>query len=232
MAEIVLQGPPELRVQVKKSKRSRRLSLRVLRATGEIRLSMPQSAPLSEAQDFVHSKEKWIRKHLANAPQSTQVVIGGTVPVYNRMLPILEGRGRRAILKEDGIYCPPAPAMVGPRVAACLKLAARHALQQATQHYAGLIKRPVHRIALKDTRSRWGSCSSRGNINYSWRLIMCPPEVLEYVAVHEVAHLVEMNHSQKFWNVVEGLMPDYQIHKAWLRRNGESLHQYRFDLGT
>ena len=99
---------------------------------------------------------------------------------------------------------------------------------QASDHYAAKIGRRVTRVTLRDTRSRWGSCTAEGALMYSWRLVMAPPEVLRYVAAHEVAHLVEMNHSHRFWAVVEGLYPDWQAQRAWLHRHGGALHSLRF----
>jgi predicted metal-dependent hydrolase len=101
-------------------------------------------------------------------------------------------------------------------------------LVQASDHYAAKIGRRVTRVTLRDTRSRWGSCTAEGALMYSWRLIMAPPEVLRYVAAHEVAHLVEMNHSNRFWAVVEGLYPGWQTQRAWLRSHGGALHGLRF----
>jgi predicted metal-dependent hydrolase len=83
-------------------------------------------------------------------------------------------------------------------------------------------------LALRDTRSRWGSCSPDGRLMYSWRLIMAPPQVLDYVAAHEVAHLVELNHSPAYWRVVTGICPDWKRHRDWLRTHGSSLHRLRF----
>jgi hypothetical protein len=86
----------------------------------------------------------------------------------------------------------------------------------------------VARITLRDTRSRWGSCTADGALMYSWRLILAPPSVLDYVAAHEAAHLVEMNHSARFWALVERLCPDWQAERAWLRREGAALQAWRF----
>ncbi len=91
-----------------------------------------------------------------------------------------------------------------------------------------LVGRPFHRLTLRDTRSRWGSCTVDGGLMYSWRLAMAPPEVLDYVAAHEVAHLVEMNHAPAFWAVVRRLVPDYAPRRAWLKQHGQRLHAYRF----
>jgi len=91
------------------------------------------------------------------------------------------------------------------------------------------IREGYARLSIRDTRSRWGSCSSQAVLMYSWRLVMAPEDVLNYVAAHECAHLVEMNHSQAFWDVVGGVMPDYAVHRRWLRENGDTLHRVSFD---
>jgi predicted metal-dependent hydrolase len=107
---------------------------------------------------------------------------------------------------------------MGPRVAAWLKVLARDRLAQASTRYAGLVGRRYSSLAIRDTRSRWGSCSPDGRLMYSWRLIMAPPPVLDYVAAHEVAHLVELNHSPAYWTVVTAICPDWKDHRAWLGR--------------
>ena len=96
-------------------------------------------------------------------------------------------------------------------------------------HYAAQVDRPVTAVSLRDTRSRWGSCTSEGKLMLSWRLVFAPPKVFDYVIAHEVAHLVEMNHSRAFWAIVEGLRPDYRDAKDWLKSDGPDLHRYRFD---
>ena len=112
-------------------------------------------------------------------------------------------------------------------ITAFLKLAAREHLAERSDHHAAQLAVGYNRLVVRDTRSRWGSCSSSGALMYSWRLIMAPDAVSDYVAAHEVAHLVEMNHSAAFWAVVEGLCPDYRTHRLWLRENGGALHAVR-----
>ena len=97
---------------------------------------------------------------------------------------------------------------------------ARERLQAASERFATQVDRKINRVTLRDTRSRWGSCSEAGNLMYSWRLILAPSDVLTYVAAHEVAHLVEMNHSQAFWDVVADLCPNYAEPRKWLRQEG------------
>ena len=118
---------------------------------------------------------------------------------------------------------------IGPRVAALLKVRARDRLQPAARAYARKLGRRINAISLRDTTSRWGSCSSRGNLSFSWRLAMAPVEVQDYVAAHEAAHLVEMNHSDRYWATLAGIMPEYELHRCWLKREGRGLHAYRFE---
>ena len=122
----------------------------------------------------------------------------------------------------------PQGAGAGPALARLLKARARLSLAEATVGYATALGRPHGRITLRDPRGRWGSCSARGDVMYSWRLIMAPPVVLDYVAAHEVAHLAEMNHSPAFWAVVARLMPDFATPREWLRAHGSGLQRSDF----
>ena len=79
------------------------------------------------------------------------------------------------------------------------------------------------RVAVRDQRSRWGSCSAKGNLNFNWKLIMAPPEVLDYVVIHELCHRIEFNHSPRFWQLVRDQMPEYEDWKKWLKRHGSEL---------
>jgi hypothetical protein len=107
-----------------------------------------------------------------------------------------------------------------------LKREAKHDLEAASRRYAGELGVTVRRVAVRDQVSRWGSCTAAGVLSYSWRLILAPPYVLDYLAAHEVAHLVEMNHSRRFWRVVAAICPDWQRAKAWLTAHGNALHRY------
>jgi predicted metal-dependent hydrolase len=112
------------------------------------------------------------------------------------------------------------------RVRDYLKREARKELERASRAAAAALGVAVKRISIRDQTSRWGSCSTTGVLSYSWRLIMAPPFVLDYLAAHEAAHLVEMNHSRRFWRLVEGIYPDVRRAKAWLDAHGGDLHRY------
>lgn len=226
----VLPGPPPVEVHLKRSSRARRFSLRVSRLDGKVTLSMPLRAREGEALAFLRGHEGWLRQTLDTMPETAArpVGLGSVVPVEGRRLTLGPGTGRSIRVEGDCLLVPGDPAGVGPRLAAWLKVLARDRLALASTRYAGLVGRRYAALALRDTRSRWGSCSPDGRLMYSWRLIMAPPEVLDYVAAHEVAHLVELNHSPAYWAVVDRICPDWRSHRAWLHAEGQSLHRLRF----
>jgi predicted metal-dependent hydrolase len=228
---LLLSGFPEISITIKRSTRARRFSLRVSQSTGQVSLSMPMRAPLAEASAFARAQEGWIRAALARMPAVQRVAVGAEIPVEGRLLRIESGAGRSVRVEGDALIVPGDPARVAARVAAYLKVRARDRLVAASDHYATQIGRRVAQVSLRDTRSRWGSCTSDGSLMYSWRLIMAPPRVLDYVAAHEVAHMLEMNHSPRFWAVVERLFPQWQVERAWLRREGGALQSIRFAAG-
>ncbi|MBD3679632.1 MAG: M48 family metallopeptidase [Rhodobacteraceae bacterium] len=227
MGQATLPGSPDIPITLRRSGRARRMSLRVSRLDGRVTLSIPSWTSEREALSFVREKEGWIRKALAETPGVVVPRIGGTVLFEGREVPVLEGAGRGARYADGAFHLAPG-ARVGPALAGALKVMARDRLAEAVSRHSAAIGRDAGSISLRDTRSRWGSCASSGNLMFSWRLVMAPPEVLDYVAAHEVAHLAEMNHSPAFWQQVERLMPGYRPPRRWLRENGALLHRYKF----
>jgi predicted metal-dependent hydrolase len=224
-----LPGPPPVEITLRRSARSRRFSLRVSQLDGRVTLSMPLRARETEAMDFARAHEDWLRAALARRPRDLVVTAGSRIPVEGRLLTLAPGPGRAPRVEGDLLLLPGDPARAAPRAAAFLRTLARDRLAQAADHYAALLGHRVTRITLRDTRSRWGSCAHDGALMFSWRLIMAPPPVLTYVAAHEVAHLVEMNHSPDFWEVVTGLYPGWQAQRHWLQLNGKHLHAIQFN---
>lgn len=229
MGRLILEGNPPVEVALRRSARARRLSLRISRLDGRATLTLPNRVPEREGMAFLREREDWLRKHLSDVAPEVTVQLGGTILFRGVDLPLLVGDVKRAKMIDGALLLPNDPAKTGKRVAAFLKLQARDALAEASDRYAAALGKPYGRISLRDTRSRWGSCSSAGDLMYSWRLIMAPPNVLDYVAAHEVAHLQHMDHSSRFWRVVEHLFPDHKACRAWLRAHGNSLHRVRFD---
>ncbi|AVO39614.1 M48 family metallopeptidase [Pukyongiella litopenaei] len=226
MADHILPGPPPVPLVLRRSGRARRISLRVSRLDGRVTLTLPAGVPESEAMDFARAREAWIRGHLADRPDAVQVAPGAVIPIEGEPHLVVTATGRR-VQRASGQIGVPAD-RPGARLQAFLKQLARDRLVAASDRYAAALGRPYARLTLRDTRSRWGSCSSAGALSYSWRLALAPPPVLAYVAAHEVAHLAEMNHSPAFWATVARLYGPYEAERRWLRDNGHDLHRYRF----
>lgn len=228
MGHHIVDGNPPVRVHLRRSARARRLSLRVSGLDAKVTLTLPRGTPAAEGIAFAEEKADWLRMQLRERPALEPVRLGCRLPVEGRYLEVVAGPGRRVVLEDGAIRVPGDPDTVGRRLAAVLKQMARARLAGASDRYAEALGRDYTRISLRDTRSRWGSCSSARALMYSWRLIMAPPEVLDYVAAHEVAHLRHMNHSARFWDEVENLFGDYEAPRLWLRENGAELHRFRF----
>jgi len=211
-------------VRIRRHPRAKRLTLRIS-AQGPV-LTLPRRAAMAKARDFLHDHAAWLEEKLHAVPPRIPVMVGRTIPFAGQSLHIVAANDRKASV-QDGRLLVPAndPAKATKKF---LMDQARQDLTAATIEYASRIDKNFGKITLRDTRSRWGSCTSRGDLNYSWRLIMAPSEVLDYVAAHEVAHLAQMNHSPKYWAIVAKICPDYHVYRNWLRANGAELHRYDF----
>lgn len=228
MGQHFLPGNPPVAITLRKTAQARRISLRISRLDGRVTLTCPLRTSDREALSFAQEKADWLRRHLMEQPKQAGIGIGGEIPFAGATLRIVQGTGRLVQVQDDLLLVPGAPDRAAARIAGFLKQTARDRLAAASGHYATLLGRPYTRLTLRDTRSRWGSCTADGGLMYSWRLVMAPPEVLAYVAAHEVAHLAEMNHSAAFWSVVTKLYGDYRAPRRWLRDKGGDLHRYRF----
>lgn len=228
MSEVFLPGDPPIPLFLRRSPRARRISLRVSQLDGRVTLTLPQRLAEREALDFARSKEGWIRKHLSERGQNIPIGYGAKLPVEGQLMQVVPATGRRVEIAQATIAVPGREAQVGKRLQAHLKELARVRLVAACDTYAARLGRDYSQIALRDTRSRWGSCTTAGRLMFSWRLILSPPRVLRYVAAHEVAHLDQMNHSPAFWAGVSRIFGDYAEPRAWLRQHGSELHRYDF----
>lgn len=224
----VLPGFPPVDILLRRSPRTRRFSLRVSQLDGRVTLSIPQRAREAEAMEFVRGQEDWLRGILARRPAQHHVTLGDQIPVEGRLLTLTPGTARSVRVEGEALLVPGDPAQAARRVQAFLQTLARDRLAAASDHYAAQVHRKVTKITLRDTRSRWGSCAQDGALMYSWRLVMAPPPVLAYVAAHEVAHMVQMNHSAAYWAVVDRLYPGWQVQRKWLHAEGKTLHAPQF----
>lgn len=220
-------------VRIVENPRTTRLTLRLVPASKtqeSLKVTVPPGTPDREIDQFLHKNRHWASARLARLPQVNVIREGAVIPLRGEPHTIVHsgiGRGIVSIgMEEHGkvIRVFGDPRFLSRKVQDFLKRQARKDLTKAvTQHAAALGVKPKS-ITLRDTTSRWGSCSSSGALNFSWRIILAPPEVLDYLAAHEVAHLREMNHSDRFWTLVESICPEMERHKAWLRSHGQKLH--------
>lgn len=226
-----LRDPNDPRVLYVLSDRARRISLRVKNADREVHVVVPGLKAFKKAQDFAREQRDWIDVQLESLP-APQPFIAGQEILYqgqNFRLVSPPGRARPRIVPESQKIVVPSPdaESFSGRVRRLLIREARSELEAASHYYADKLGKRVGKVSVRDTASRWGSCITRngeGHISYSWRLICAPPFVLEYVAAHECAHMIEANHSQAFWDVCGSIFEDVKPAKKWLRDNGQILH--------
>lgn len=213
-------------LQVRRERRARRLRLRVDVRDGSPVLVMPPRASLRQGLAFAAAHAGWLRARIAALPPRIALAAGTTLPLEGVPHRLAQGEGWRSVTIEDGtILVGDPPGDFARLLLAWLKRRARNAIVARATLLAERLGRPFGRITLRDPHSRWGSCSRKGDLSFSWRLILAPPSVLDYVVAHEMAHLVEMNHSAAFWKIVAGLAPDHAEAQAWLARHGNDLHR-------
>ena len=220
------------RIALNRSPRSRRFTLRVRAASRDVLLTMPARASFKAAREFAERHSAWIGVRLARLPRPVAFEHSAKTPLRGIDHTIVHRPGARGVVwLEAGEHGPLiCVAGDGPhvprRVADFLKREALKDIEAAVARHARAIGVQPRRIAVRDTVSRWGSCSSTGRLSFSWRLILAPPFVLDYLAAHEVAHMVHMNHSPRFWSLVRRAFPDTNRAEAWLKAHGAGLHRY------
>lgn len=227
MAEAIRIGDPEIEIRLRRHPRARRMVLRLGQGAGPT-LTLPPSVSLIRARAFALDQEGWLRSRLAAAPGRIAVRAGLDLPFRGGAVTLVAAPGGRTTLGAGALHVPGPEATLAVRAAAFLREAARQHCLAAAELHAGRLGLRFGRITLRDTRGRWGSCTASGDLMFSWRLILAPDAVLDYVAAHEVAHLAELNHSPRFWAVVARLCPDHAAQRDWLRRNGAGLMAYDF----
>ncbi len=216
---------------VRKSPRAKRIALKVDSARAAVELVLPQRAALSTGLRFLEERRGWVEARIAQVPERVPFIDGAIVPVLgvpHRIRHMGErALGRHVVVLEAGEIrvCGPVE-HIGRRIRDHLVRFAREEMTVRSKRLAVVIGCKVERVSVRDTRSRWGSCAASGSLAFSWRLILAPERVLDYVVAHEVAHLAEMSHSRRFWRIVERLAPGSERERDWLRRNRPALFSY------
>jgi predicted metal-dependent hydrolase len=227
-SEIVFSGGGIVRpLMIRRIASARRMRLAVDPRTGNVRLTLPRRASERAGRVWAEKHRSWVEAQLAALPVPRPILPGGTVPFQGRDLLVdWDGaRSRTVKLEGDRLIVGGPPEGVARRVITWLKRQALARLEMETAEIAAIAGVSVAKVSIGDPRARWGSCSSRGDIRYSWRLIMAPPFVLTSTVAHEVAHRLHMDHSPAFREAEQRLYgADPDTPRAWLRRNGASLY--------
>ncbi|WP_209003219.1 M48 family metallopeptidase [Stappia taiwanensis] len=218
-------------VRLKRNDRAKRYILR-LPAGGDPVLTVPARGTLETARRFAEEHRGWLADRLTRRPESIPFTDGAVIPLRGAPHRVVAGaRLRGLVTLRPGeplpeIEVPGDPRHLARKLTDWLKREARRDLEQAVAVHTARLGRSHAGLSLKDTRSRWGSCTATGRLSFSWRLVLAPPEILDYVAAHEVAHLAEMNHGPRFWELCRFLAPQTDDARLWLRREGAGLHLY------
>ncbi len=216
---------------LKKSKRARRVTLRLDVQKRVINLIVPEKMSEKRALRFAKENQIWIREKLAGLPDIIPFENGQTVPVFGDDMLIkvlLDTTSKRTTitLNDKDLSVLTNKTDPGPRIERFLKEESKKAIKDLANEKAEQIGKKISAISIRDTKSRWGSCSNDGRLSFSWRLIFAPFASLDYVVAHEVAHLIHMNHSPSFWQLCEELSTDYSTGKKWIKQHGGTLMRY------
>lgn len=227
-----VEGPDgPIRIEIKPSKTARRMILRIAPSAPVAIVTVPRGLGRAAVEDFVCSRAQWIAEGLRRAGPTVTVVEGAIIPLRDihhtvRLDP--EARGAVRIGREadaDILRIPGPESGYDRKLRTYLKKQAKADLEAAVARHAAAVGERASRVTVRDTRSRWGSCSASRQLSFSWRLVLAPPSVLNYVAAHEVAHLREMHHGPAFWALVDRLVDDRAAAQTWLKANGQRLHR-------
>ena len=216
-------------VSIRVSPRARRVGLRIDVAGRKVELVLPRGVAASTGLRFLAAKRGWIAARLEALPQRVPFVEGAILPllgVPHQVCREFDPAAPPVRIIDGEIWVRSDPLHLARRVHDHLVAVAQAEISPRAHRLAARIGREVARVSVRDTRSRWGSCSGQGNLSFSWRLIFAPEPVLEYVVAHEVAHLAEMNHGPRFWRLVESLTPNTAAPRAWLKRHRNQLLAY------
>ena len=226
MNDFLLIGDPPIEVYLRNNSSAKRYSLRISNKDNKVSLTLPRWSNLKEAKEFAQSQEEWMRKHLSQKLEPIQINFGKYTLLDGKKIPIRHGFGKAVRVFNDELFVPGGDEELCGKLRAFYKTLARERLMNSSDYFAKKLGCKIKSITLRDTTTRWGSCTSNGRLMYSWRLMMAPLEVQDYVAAHEVCHLIEMNHSPDYWKLVESVVPTYKSDRSWLKINGNLLHQY------
>ena len=212
---------------IRRNKQARRMIVRIDPKTDGVKLTLPWYVAESEGLSFLNSQTTWLRRRLGKLTPRIAFADGVEIEILDETYRVQSRPdAKRGVWIEDGaIHVSGRPEHMVRRLTDWLKAEAKKKLSALSDEKAAQIGKTVKRVTVRDTTSRWGSCTHDGALNYSWRLIMAPPKVLDYVCAHEVAHIEQMNHGPEFWKLVYRHCPHTDYARNWLKRHGQTLHK-------
>jgi hypothetical protein len=225
------------KLKLNETKRAKNISLRMDYAKKLVILTFPNRKSEKTALKFLEKNKTWILKHIKKTPESKNPTIGNNKELEfigeKYIITHLPHQKGGVWVENNKICVTGNKEFLKSRIERFLKKEIKKYITQKTNYYAKQIGKKINRISIKDTTSRWGSCTSDGNLSFSWRICFAPVIVIDYLCAHEVAHLKEMNHSKVFWNLVDKLMSEKKetklvkpvsFAKFWLKTHGANLH--------
>lgn len=219
------------RLKARHSKRAKRIALRLDHRNHEIHLVIPPRANLKKAFDFAYTHRHWITEKLGELPAPVAFTDGAVLPLLGENVTLdiycdIALKKTTISLKNNILSVKTNKDDPSGRITRHLKAHAKERLTALANTKAETIGKTIKQVQVRDTKSRWGSCSPDGTLSFSWRIIFAPYEAFDYLVAHEVAHLAHKNHGPQFWSLCEELCDDYRTGKKWLRDHGHSLMRY------
>jgi predicted metal-dependent hydrolase len=227
-------GGRRLPLRIVENDRARRLTLRIDSGGRGLRITVPPGIKHSEVDRFLFRHQGWLEQRLAKVPEQPLVRPGIKIPIRGVPHRIVHEPGKRGTITVTRDQSGPLLIVHGDRrhlprrVADFLKREAKTEIEALVAKHCAVIRKKPKAIRFRDTTSRWGSCTGEGTLSFSWRIMMAPAPVIDYLVAHEVAHLKEMNHGPRFWALCTKLCPETDRLKAWLKRNGSALQAIHF----
>jgi hypothetical protein len=225
----------QLVVKVRQSLKAKHRSIRI-HHHGQVELVIPFNDNFLNAQDILNAKERWIRSKLNKIKPkeliNKSICVGDVIPILgvpHTIFHHVDANNRTIQVVSGSIYISQSDIYLYGLRRFLLQLL-REKIEVYLAKFSLSLKVSYRRYSIKDTKSRWGSCTSKGDLNFSWRLIFAPEKVVTYLVAHEICHIKEMNHSKKFWQLVANIYPEYKQAKMWLKNNGRTLHNYSFSV--
>tara|TARA_B100000029_G_scaffold85050_1_gene75633 strand:+ start:2938 stop:3636 length:699 start_codon:yes stop_codon:yes gene_type:complete len=212
---------------VRRKKNARRVILRVSEKNNGLIVTLPPLGTLDDVLDIVAKQEKWVQSRLAQVSVSIPFEAGAEIPIFGVPHEICHfPNDYGGVWLTSGKLCVTGRTEhVARRIHDWFRREAKVQIRPVAEAKARILRSNIGRVTIKDTRTRWGSCSAKGNLNFSWRIVLMPRKVFEYIIIHEVAHLREQNHGKEFWKLVQLMDPNFDHSRLWLQKYGEKLYR-------